>query len=207
MAKKYEPNYRFIDEIYLSEIIFEKDKNSTDVTIFAYYENTVEKDLKRVDYWCEFSTLTTLLLAGKEKCEPVISAITDVLNSDTKEISVVIDVENMHGKPLKIDGIEIKIYRPMEQDENGDWIEDPIDEEFYIIDEIKPKSLTVSRKTKDPKEELSEYLVILNNAYKYYLQLLSVEFPETLAREKSGLTDELLFRIAGTYHKIMRKRL
>lgn len=206
MAKKHKPNYRYIHEIYLNEIIFEKDKNSTDVTIFAYYEDLVKKDLKRVDYWCEFSTLTTLLLAGKEKCEPVISAITEVLNSDTEEIPIVVDVENIHGKPLKIDGIELKIYRPMEQDENGDWHEDSTDEEFYIIDEIKTKALTISRKTKDPKEELSEYLVILNNAYKYYLQLLAVEIPENIARGKSGLSDELLHRIAEAYYKIMKKR-
>ena len=39
MTNKYEPEYRYIDEIYLKEIIFEKRAESTDVTIFGYLKS------------------------------------------------------------------------------------------------------------------------------------------------------------------------
>ena len=201
MPQKYQPNYRYTHEIYLSEIVFEKDKDSTDVTIFGYYRDSTEKKLKRVDYWCEFSTLTDLLMAGKEKCESVISAISDILTSETTEVPVIVDVENILGKPLKIDNIKLTIYRPMVEDENGEWQEDRSDEEFYIIDHFESFENKKSA-TRNSFEELFEYLTLLDNAFKYYLHLRSLDFTEETARKKSGLSDELLFRIAALNHKI-----
>src|SRR6187402_196568 len=110
MANKYEPVYHYIDEIYLKEIVFVNDNNSNDVTIFGYYENPFEKELHRVDYWCDFSTLTDILLAANESREPVIKAITDLLNSEDVEEPNIIDVENIFGTPLKVENIVLTIY-------------------------------------------------------------------------------------------------
>jgi hypothetical protein len=205
MADKYQPDYRYINEIYLKEIIFVNDTNSNDVTIFGYYDNPFEEDLQRVDYWCDFSTLTDILLAANEAGEPIINAITDLLNSDTCNEPNRIDVENLFGKPLKVDNIVLTIYKPMEQDEEGEWkLEDP-DEEFYIIDSVEPKEIFESKRNSKDKvsEQLSDYFLLLNNAYKYYLQLLDHDLPEKSARKKAGLKDELLFRIAVLNHQII----
>lgn len=205
MAEKYKPEYHYIDEIYLKEIVFVNDTNSNDVTIFGYYDNPFEEELQPVDYWCDFSTLTDILLAANEEGEPIINAITDLLNSHSEEEPNRIDVENLFGKPLKVENIVLTIYKPMEQDENGEWkLEDP-NEEFYLIDNVEPKDVFENRRNSkdDVSEQLSEYFILLNNAYKYYLQLLDLDLSKKTARKKAGLKDELLFRIAVLNHQII----
>ena len=201
---KYDPKYCYIDEIYLKEIIFEKSASSTDVTIFGYYDNPYEEDLVRVDYWCQFSTLTDLLIAANENGEPIITAITEKLNDTDPEYPTVIDVENMFGKPLKIEDIVLTIYRPMEQDENGEWKEEEW-EAFYILESVEPKEAFEQKKASKTnlKSQLDEHLILLDNAYKYYLQLLDLDISKKSARKKAGLKDELLFRMAVINHQII----
>jgi hypothetical protein len=207
MADLYEPKYEHIDEIYLKEIVFEKDKDSTDVTIFGYYENPFEEELKRVDYCCPFSILTDLLLFADEKGDPIIGAIADKLNDDDCEYPSVIDVENLFGHPLKIDGIILTIYRPMEKNEDGEWEEINDDDLLYIIDSIESKQVFESKKdnTNNFQNKLAEHFIILQNAYKYYLQLLSMGISEKNSRKKAGLKDELLFRMAIINNEIINK--
>ncbi|HQE13228.1 MAG TPA: hypothetical protein PLQ78_10790 [Flavipsychrobacter sp.] len=205
MSKSYEPKYHLIEEIYLKEIIFEKRQDSTDVTIFGYYEKPFEERLKRVDYCCEFSMLTDLLLFAKEEGEPIISAITDKLTDNDTEIPTIIDVENILGRLLKIENIVLTIYRPMQEDENGEWKED-VSEEFYFIDSVVPKEKFEQPKASNDslRNALAEHFILLENAYKYYLQLLSFEFSEKVSRKKAGLEDELLFRMAIINHQIIK---
>lgn len=206
MADLYEPKYEHIDEIYLKEIVFEKDKDSNDVTIFGYYENPFEEELKRVDYCCPFSILTDLLLFAGEDGDPIIGAIADKLNDDDCEYPSVIDVENLFGNPLKIEDIILTIYRPMEQDENGEWIEIQDDDLLYIIDSIESKQIFENQKdnSSELKNKLAEHFIILQNSYKYYLQLLSIGLSEKNSRKKAGLKDELLFRMAIINNEIIK---
>ncbi len=205
MSKSYEPKYKQINEIYLKEIVFEKSLDSTDVTIFGYYENPPEEYLKRVDYCCEFSLLTDLLLFAKEDGEPIIKAITDKLTDDDTEIPTVIDVENLLGHLLKIENIILTIYRPMQEEEDGTWKENE-SEELYFIDSVETKEKFKREKATTTKlrDALSDHFILLENAYRYYLQLLSFEFTEKIARKKSGLQDELLFRMAVINHQIIK---
>lgn len=208
MAEKYKPDYHYIDEIYLKEIVFVNDTDSNDVTIFGYYDNPLEKELQPVDYWCNFSTLTDILLAANEEGEPIINAITNLLHSNCEEEPNRIDVENLFGIPLKVENIVLTIYKPMEQDENGEWkLNDP-SEEFYIIDRVEPKEIFESKQssTNEASEQLSEYFILLDNAFKYYLQLVSLNISEKKARKKAGLKNELLFRIALLNHKIINNQ-
>jgi hypothetical protein len=199
----YKPDYRKIHEIYLNQIIFEKKLNSTAVTIFGYYEDSDIKDLVRVDYWCEFSVLTDLLLSAKEDGEPIINAITEKLNDNDQEYPTVIDVENMFGKPLKIDGSILTIYRPKEKNENGEWEEDD-DDVIYIIEsiEVKESSGKEEKSKENLREQLNENFTLLESMYKYYSQLLKLGDTEKSAREKAGLNDDLLFKITVLNHKI-----
>jgi hypothetical protein len=205
MSTPYQPKYRYIDEIYLKEIIFEKHQTNSDVTIWGYYENPFEEHLKHADYCCEFSLLTDLLLFANEDGEPIINAIADKLNDDDMEIPTVIDIENILGRLLKIENIVLTIYRPMGEDENGEWTEDT-SAEFYFIDKVEPKEKFEQEKETNEtlKTALADHFILLENAYKYYLQLLSFDFTEKLARKKTGLEDELLFRIALINHQIIK---
>lgn len=210
MADKYKPNYHKIYEIYLKEIVFEKSIEHSEVTIFGYYLNTDPEELMRIDYLCDFSALTDLLIFAKEEGEPIIEAIAEKLNSDIDEYPIIIDVENIFGKPLKIDGILLTIYLPFEENQNGEWIEST-DKSFYIIESIEQWDLLdealsgLSTEQETAELKLSELYILLNNAFLFYEQLLNFGISSKAARKQSGLKDELLFRIAGLNNLLINK--
>ena len=92
----------------------------------------------------------------------------------------------------------------MIETEFGNWIEEEPDEEFYIIDSVDSEENYSENKAESLNEELSEYFILLNNAYQYYLQLRKIDVPDKQARKKAGLKDELLFRIAVINYKIIK---
>ena len=206
MGQKYQPNYEKAYEIYLKEIIFEKNSQESDVTIFGYFNDFLEDNLVQIDYCCDFSILTDLLIFAKEDGEPVISAITEKLNEEIEEIPVIIDVENIFGRPLKIEGIVMTIYIPFEEDENGEWHESE-DRTAYIIDSIEPKEEYEKKQTKNngAEDDLAELFILVDNAYLYYKQLLKIGISKKIARKQSGLKNELLFRIADLNNQILKQ--
>lgn len=141
----YEPNYQQIDKIYIGEIVFEKNLETVDVTIFGYTMNVSTNTLMRCDYWCELGTITELLLSLKRKGEPIINAILDEINSDTPNYPARIDVEDILGEPLLIEDIRLTIYKPWEQDKNGQWHEAM--ENGYIIENLANKKQAESKTT------------------------------------------------------------
>lgn len=141
----YEPNYQQIDKIYIGEIVFEKNLETVDVTIFGYTLNVLTNTLTRCDYWCELGTITELLLSLKRKGEPIINAILDEINSSTPNYPARIDVEGILGEPLLIEDIRLTIYKPWEQDKNGQWNEAM--ENGYIIENLANKKQAESKTT------------------------------------------------------------
>lgn len=146
----YEPKFEHICGIFLKEIVFEKDGDCTDVTIFAYYKyfiEELEKDddslqfsaLERVDYCCQFPMLVDLLLLAKDNGVQIIRAIEDKLSDENdNEYPSEIDVENLFGQSLEIEDIILTVYKPMEENENGEW-EETKDDLLYIIDSIESR--------------------------------------------------------------------
>ena len=210
MGNIYEPKYYQIDEIYIKEIIFENNSNSSELTIFGYYQNPLGNQLKDVDYGCDFSMLTDLLLFAEENGEPIINLISEKLsNPDEEDIDddepqpTIIDIENLLGQPLKIEGIVLTIYKPFEKNEEGDWIESK--DEFYIIDKIEQKGKygTSVKAIEYTIEKLGEHLILLDLAYNYYLHLVALGISVKEARKKASLKDELFFRIAILNHEVI----
>lgn len=139
MANIYEPNYLCIEEIYIKEIVFEKSVESNEVTLFGCYYNPFAKKFYNVDYGCDFSTfIDLLLLASEEEGDPIIVAITDILSNNDPKNPCTVDIENMFGSPIKIENIILTIYKPMEQNEKGEWQEES--DTFYIIEHVEAKN-------------------------------------------------------------------
>ena len=206
MSKAYEPFYHYIDEIYVKQVVFEKSPDSDGVSIFGYYDNTLEQSLKRIDYFCNFSLLTDLLIAAKEEGEPVIKAITEKLNQQAEECPMIIDVENMFGIPLKIEEIILKIYKPMKEDENGEFKEE--EDNSYIIDTIESKDSFEKRKCnpENLESKMVDYFNVLENSYLQYLRLLQLEASKKKARRMAGLKNELLFKMATAHYQINKEK-
>jgi hypothetical protein len=135
MEEKFKPIYCEINEIYISQIIFEKSFKSNDVTIFGYFFSENTQELESVSYWCEFSILTELLNIAKEEGEIIIDMISEKLSNFEMHNPIIIDIENIYGSCLKIENVCLTTYRPQQNLENGEKsFED--DEEFYIIDSL-----------------------------------------------------------------------
>lgn len=193
MPDAYIPKYYYIDEIIINAIVFDETEN---LTLLGSYYNTDEEKLNSCDYLCDFAQLTDLLLIAGEHADKIITELTDKLCGEF-EIPSVLDIKEIIGEPLKIEGIMIKIYKPHDKNDDGEWV--PINEPLYIIDDIESKeAFEQSPEGKQYlfKQEISKYLSILNIAFRYYEQLVAMKFPDKKARKKAGLKDELLFRIA-----------
>ena len=206
MSKAYDPIYHYIDKIYVQQVVFEKSLNCDNVSIFGYYDNDMEQNLKRVDYFCNFSLLTDLLIAAKEDGELVINAITEKLNEHNEECPVIIDIENMFGIPLKIEEIILKIYKPMKEDENGEFKEE--EDNSYIIDTIESKDSFEKRKCnpENLRAKMVDYFNVLENSYLQYLRLLQLEASKKKARRMAGLKNELLFKMATAHYQINKEK-
>lgn len=229
MDNYYEPEHFFLYEIRVRQIIFDE---SADVTIFGSIpdENDYEKSISW-DFLCSFALLTDILLFAddKDKGDLLIKIISEKLSAEL-EIPTVIDVEDIFDKELIFSNLVYEVYPLYEKDENGDMR--PTNENCYFIEAIEDKDEFFKREgdnykfkehttkiptdileaalnnlenTKTEEEQLSEYLSVLDNAFKYYLQLLSKNFSEKEARKRAGLGDELLFRIAVLNNKIINK--
>ncbi len=206
----YEPKYYYFDEIYFETILFD---DTTDVTIFGYVNDKEKDELFCCDFICQFSVLYDILFFSGNDGEILMNEISEKLSHDL-EIPTEIDVVEILEDPLLIDKLLLKVYKTHEKDEFGIWKES--NESCYFIDEIideskhlKPiteedldKALEHVNSLEYAKEQFEEHMLLLNNGYKYYLQLIEKEFTEKDARKMSGLKDELLFRIAYYYNKI-----
>jgi hypothetical protein len=193
MSDLYNPEYYYIDEIIINAIVFDDTENLTLLGSVIIDEDNKSFDC---DYVCDFAQLVDLLLFAADDGDKIIEVISSNLSSHF-DIPSIVKMKEIIGKPLKITGIILKIYQPHNKNEQGEWI--PISEPIYYIDSIESKE-TFEESSEGHKylvkQELSKYLSLLNIAYHYYSQLINLKFEEKKARKKSGLKNELLFRIA-----------
>ncbi|HAY34799.1 MAG TPA: hypothetical protein PK536_11815 [Ignavibacteria bacterium] len=206
MADKYEVNYQYLSKLYLSDIVFEKRIDSQDVTIIAYFKNPIEEESEIIYLSCDFSILIKVLIFLREEGDFIINEIAEKFRIKDNENITIIEIENLLGKPLEINNIVFTIYRPKDENEQGEFVE-ITDETIYCIDSVESKDLFEDNKISfdNLNDQLAEYFIMLDISYKYFLQLLSLDMPEKNARKKSGLKDELLFRIATINHLIINK--
>lgn len=222
----YDPKYYYLDEIYISAIVFDQTEN---LSIFGYLHDEKNGDLKRWDFFCGFSFLTDILLFAGEEGDTLIKIISEKVSQEL-EIPTVIDVENLFEKPLLVNTIVLTVYQPHEKDEHGIW--QPSNDNTLYIDSIESKEIFLKKSSdpyiskviggeimqdlldealnsmkEDPDEQhLADYLVVLNNAFRYYLLLIAKDFTEKESRKRAGLADELLFRIAYFNNKVLNKQ-
>ena len=204
MEEAYKPNYYFIDELFISKIIFDKALDTDDVTIFGFYNDPYEEELQPVDYWCDFNLLKEMLEFGGKKGKKVLNKLSDKLHEEKGDETIMLDVEKKFGKPLLLTNMLFKVYKPQEKDDMGVWHENEEDN-LFIIDSFELADEDGAESTLSDKESsrLAGYMLVLNNAYSLYLQLIKQNYSKKKARKMARLKDNMLFKIAElNYHMI-----
>lgn len=229
MQNAYDADYIFLEEIRIRQIIFDE---SDSVTIFGALADKDDYNTSiRCDFLCNFGLLTDILMFAdkKDQGDLLIKIISEKLSTEL-EIPTVIDMDDIFGGELYFTKLIFKVYKPHEKDENGIWQQ--TDENCYFIESIARQTefsqqnesnsnQSIENGTEDPleralnilgisksaKDQLSDYFIILNNAYRYYSQLIAKDFTEKEARKRAGLSDELLFRISILNSQIINQNL
>lgn len=201
----YEPNYLIQDGIQLHEIVFMKSPEADSVTIFGACRQPETGKVLNRDFGCDFAIFTDLLMLAGDAGFAVIDQIAALLGDDSVEPEepVGVDVFNLLGGPLVINGISLKIYKPKVQDENGGWEE--ANDPYYLVDSFKKlaqKELLTQQLTWH-FADLQQSLIL---AFKQYRQLRKLYFSKKEARKKAGLKDELLFQLAKARYKLFRTK-
>ncbi len=170
------------------------------LTLFSTCLDDSSDKIVDCDYICDFSQLTDLLLYAGNEGDEVIKVLSSKLSSQY-DIPTIIMMEDVINSSLRITDVVLKIYKPHNKNENGEWV--PTSESLYFIDSIAAKEVferSPEGREYFIREALSKHLSLLNVAYMYYTHLIKLGFNEKQARKKSGLKDELLFRIAYFNH-------
>lgn len=124
---------KIINNISICNILFEKNTENNEVVISGIY-NKGKKEYS-IDLFCNFQTLTDLLLLGGAEAEDTIIELTNRIASLEDETTINIDVEDIYEDPLVISNFKMELSKPYILDENGHI--DKVKEECYCIDNLK----------------------------------------------------------------------
>lgn len=196
--------YLFIDGFRISEIIFD-DKDS-DVTMVGSFVPEGTDTLKESTFISDFSNLTNLLTRIGPAADPIISRITDLLSADFVDSPTIVEIEPLIGDELVVDKWILQVDLPKFEDEDGNWVEDPNENCYYVVDIISKEEFL---KQQSIEIELVAYQTMLSmcyddleKLYNDYLLLVKEGMDEADARIKTNLENDLLFQIAHLNYSI-----
>ncbi len=214
----YQPNYEYFSHLKLTDIVF--DETRVLATLFGQYKEHKTAPYLDCDFVCEFDILGDLLLHAGEEADGVTEALACKLTADYIASPTVIDITALMGAPLEINDVQLKVYRPHEQNESGEWIESE-DADCYCIASVQdwqtgvpefreeilnaapPRHIDLNRfppaanaACEKYKEAFDAHLTLLHDSFGLYQKLREQEFSKKAARRQAGLTDDLLFRLA-----------
>ena len=217
----YQPNYEYFSHLKLTDIVFDETRDLA--TLFGQYKEHQSAPYQECDFVCEFDVLGDLLLYAGEAADGITEALANGLTADYIASPTVIDITALAGAALEINDVQLKVYRPHEQNESGEWVESE-DADCYCIASVQdqqtgvpefrenllptalPRHITPNRippvETKTAKhlqhfaDAFAAHLELLRESYQHYRNLVNQEFSKKSARRQSGLTDDMLFRLA-----------
>lgn len=186
----FAPQFMEITAIYVSQVIFDR---SEWVSIWGSVDT--DKGKRKMDFVTDFDTLNQLLRFSGQAGDDIQMHLVDKLEGELQEPSVV-DLENLYGSPLLLNGCRLKVYHPREQDARGQWT---TDRKCLFIDEVMPlleKKTIVKIRKNLYRENLEKCLELLSTSYEVYLGFLEIGLDEDAARQKSELADDTKFKMA-----------
>lgn len=179
-----------LDEILIGQIIFD---HSEWVSLWGYIINNGHRE--KMDFVLSFELFNKLLRLSGAEGDRIQMLVVEKLEAGIEEPTV-IDLEEKHGKPARLDQCRLEVGTTGIERKEGGWTEDPhclcIEEVIPLVDRLKAQP---SRQLLC-KQNLAVCQRLLADSYKLYLGYRELGFDEETALQKTELTDPLKFKMA-----------
>ena len=192
----YDPNYEILKEITVEEVVFDKEI-SPNLICKKVDENRIEL----IQIGMEFEELYQMLGFCEEQGDLIIKHIHEKLNKKSISKPTVINLRKLIGDYLFVDKCYLIVYKPQYKDKYNNWVEEAGN--VYLLDRILSlHEIDKNNPNVETGNNLPQYLKTAGLSYMYYKNLKKANISESEAREKAGLVDSLLFKIAYSVYKI-----
>lgn len=135
MVQLYNPEYIRVDQLFVTEMFFEKDSGCQDVTLTGlinYQQGTREVTLS-----CSFALLVSLMDDAGDAGAKILEAISLKLQSAEEEFPVVVRVGQYDRDGIiELAADHLQLYKPMHLCADGVWRADAEDE-FYLVEWVE----------------------------------------------------------------------
>jgi len=128
----YIPEYIRVDQLFVTEIVFEKDSGCQDVTLSGLIN--YQQATRQVSLSCSFAMLVSLLDDAGDAGAKILEAISLKLQSAEVEFPVVVQVGQFDSDGIiELSADNLQLYKPMHLCADGVWRADAEDE-FYLVE-------------------------------------------------------------------------
>ncbi|RAJ05283.1 hypothetical protein LX64_02440 [Chitinophaga skermanii] len=191
----YTPHYRTITKLQVEDIVFD---DRTSPSLFGKVKTGTR--LTRITIALEFSQLNQILMSCGEIGAEISASIKKRLAGKAGEKPMVIDLKTEFGQILKLEECYLEIYKPQHKEGNK-WVEEK--DAFYFVEKILSKKEFEKRsKEEEVKVKIQECLELVGGSYVYYQRLRRLGITDEEAKLRSGLQDELLFKLSYYLNKL-----
>ncbi len=193
---KYEPCSELLSDIIVEEIIFDKETPPT-LNCKKVMENYIS------DCWInlKFDQLYEILSYCGEFGEQITNLVKEKLKEAPTDNPIELNLKNYFGDYLMVDNCYLKVNKSKYKDEENNWVEE--EGNFYFLDKIlSHHDIDKNNPYVFYGENLPVYLKTSGLAYLHYKELKKITISDSAARERAGLKDDLLFKIAYSVYKI-----
>ncbi|MCF8461406.1 MAG: hypothetical protein K9G46_11840 [Flavobacteriales bacterium] len=194
----YTPNYQFINHIHVDLIGMTKD--STTATLLI---RIVDKDgiSDRHHLFCEFDQVGSLLLQAGSAADPVIDALAQILSKKQMDEEESIDIHDILGEPLDIQGKCLRVYVPKMEIGKNIWVDQ--DKDFLILDKILPRKTKLHISAEIIRIQLKNELDEFERTMLFYRKLRLGKAEKSKLKDCQLLIKSNLLKIAQLSKKYM----
>jgi len=127
----YTPDYLFINHIHVDLIGMTKDSTTATLLIRKVDKNGISD---QYHLFCEFDQVASLLLQAGSMADSIIDAIAQILSKEEMDEEESIDIHDVLGEPLTVEGRCLRVYVPKMEISKNVWVDQ--DKRFLILDKV-----------------------------------------------------------------------
>ncbi|RNI27387.1 hypothetical protein EFA69_14705 [Rufibacter immobilis] len=192
----WNPKYTVLtDSVVIEEIMFSRDSGVTVSGHLAqYYRPT------RLMLGFEFDQLLEVIQVYRADGQDVLLYFNKNRQQVAGDEPVILNLKDKLGKELCLDQHYFKIYKSESLDREGNAL--PMEEEFYIVEEVLEKAKHDQQEVQQAKGELHGLFHHVRNHYYTYLNDLRSGMSDAQARKENGIDDYVKFELARLLYTI-----